>query len=192
VPETAATKLLSTEERATLLAIAREAIVAHLDRRPAPLLDPRSETPRLLAPGAPFVTVRVDGDLRGCIGTTRFERPLRQVTAELAVSAASQDRRFDSIGRDERSALAIAVSVLTPLAPARIDAIEIGRHGLVVRCRGRSGLLLPQVASERGWDAPTFLAETSRKAGLPANAWRQPDAQVHWFEAECFSDDGRD
>src|SRR5262249_20353883 len=137
-------------------------------------------------------TVRVSGELCGCIGTTCFERPLRELAGELAVSAASSDRRFSPLRKDELDELAIAVSVLTPLAPARIDAIEIGRHGLVVRWRGFSGLLLPQVASERDWDAETFLNETSRKAGLPRDGWKQPGAEVFWFEAECFSEDGLD
>ncbi|MEZ0228946.1 MAG: AmmeMemoRadiSam system protein A [Planctomycetota bacterium] len=184
--------VLSADERGTLLRVARDAIVAHLERRPSPPLDGGTETPRLLAPGAAFVTVRVQGDLRGCIGTTRFERPLREVVSELAVSAANQDRRFDSIRGHELARLTVAVSVLTPLEPARVDAIEIGRHGLVVRWRSSSGLLLPQVASENGWDAARFLAETSRKAGLPQDAWRQPGAQVFWFEAERFSEDGLD
>jgi uncharacterized protein len=192
MPETAATKTLTIENGAVLLAMARAAILAHVHGHPAPPFDPRSETPRLLAPGAAFVTVRVQGDLRGCIGTTRFERPLREVVPELAVSASSVDRRFDPIRGRDVGELAIAVSVLTPLEPARIEAIEIGRHGLVVRLGSSSGLLLPQVASERGWSAATFLAETSRKAGLSAEAWRQPGAQVLWFEAECFSEDGRD
>lgn len=138
------------------------------------------------------MTVRVAGELRGCIGTTRFERPLREVVSELAVSAAQNDRRFDSIRRDERAELGVAVSVLTPLERADVEAIEIGRHGLVVRWRSSSGLLLPQVASEHGWDAATFLAQTSRKAGLRPDAWRQPGAEVFWFEAERFSEDGRD
>jgi AmmeMemoRadiSam system protein A len=181
---------LSEPERAALLALAREALAAHLDGRSPPELDARTETPLLLAPGAAFVTLRTGGELRGCIGTTRFERPLREVVQELAVSAATADRRFDSIRADELGDVAIGISVLTPLEPARLDAIEIGRHGLVVRARGRSGLLLPQVASERGWDARTFLAETSRKAGLPPDAWSLPEAQVFWFTAERFSEDG--
>ncbi len=183
---------LSAEEQSMLLGIAREAIVAFVHHRVAPALDARTETPRLRADGAAFVTVRVTGELRGCIGTTRFERPLREVVGELAVSAASHDRRFDSIRRDELDALTVAVSVLTPLEPARVDAIEIGRHGLVVRWRQQSGLLLPQVASEHGWDTAKFLAETSRKAGLPADAWQKQGAQVFWFEAERFSEDGLD
>jgi AmmeMemoRadiSam system protein A len=184
------TEELSQDDREALLATAREALVASVEGAPEPA--PRGATPRLLAPGAAFVTVRVNGDLRGCIGTTRFERPLREVVGELAVAASSTDRRFDPIRADELDALSISVSVLTPLEPADLDAIEIGRHGLVVRWRGHSGLLLPQVASERGWDAATFLAETSRKAGLPGDAWKQGGAQVFWFEAECFSEDDRD
>jgi AmmeMemoRadiSam system protein A len=190
--EVETTGTLSASERATLLSLARGGLAAHLLGQPAPDLGESARTLRLSAPGAAFVTLRTRGDLRGCIGTTRFERPLHELVPELAVSAASADRRFEPVRQDELADVRIAISVLTPLEPARVDAIEIGRHGLVVRCRQQSGLLLPQVASERGWDARTFLAETSRKAGLDADAWKRRDAQVFWFEAERFSEDGRD
>ena len=144
-------------------------------------------SPRLLANGAVFVTLRSrGGELRGCIGTTRFERPLVDVVPELAVAAASEDRRFEPVEAAELETLDVSLSVLTPLTKANVDAIEIGRHGLVVRRDGHSGLLLPQVASERGWDATTFLQETSRKAGLPLDAWKAPDATVLWFTSESF------
>jgi len=175
-----------------LLGIARSAVRAHLEHRPPPGYAPETATERLVGPGAAFVTLRVDGELRGCIGTTRFERPLREVVSELAVAAATQDRRFDAISPEEIESLKVSISVLTPLERADTSQIEIGRHGLVVRARGHSGLLLPQVAAEHGWDAQVFLAETSRKAGLPTDAWREPGAQVFWFEAERFSEDGRD
>ncbi|MBI3723081.1 AmmeMemoRadiSam system protein A [bacterium] len=178
----------SPEERHTLLALAREAIEAHVRRARAPGKGERG-TPRLEAPGAAFVTLRrSDGELRGCIGTTRFERPLVDLVPDLAVSSASSDRRFDPVEPGELDDLRISISVLSPLEPARLGEIEIGRHGLVVRRGGSSGLLLPQVASERGWDERTFLEETSRKAGLGHDAWRKPDATVLWFTAESFGE----
>jgi AmmeMemoRadiSam system protein A len=175
---------LSAEDRAALHELARGALVAHLLGTRSP---PFALTPRLRENGAAFVTLRsADGELRGCIGTTRFERPLGEVVPELAVAAACEDTRFEPVAATELETLGISLSVLTPLEPARLDAIEIGRHGLVVRRGGRSGLLLPQVASERGWDAKTFLEETSRKAGLPLDAWKAKDATVLWFTAESF------
>lgn len=189
--ETTAPDSLTASERLALLELAHEALAAEVEGRSRPPLADRGSTPRLHDPGAAFVTVREgSGELRGCIGTTRFERPLRELVPDLAVSAASEDRRFAPIEARELTGLTLSISVLTPLEPAKIDAIEIGRHGLVVRRAGKSGLLLPQVASERGWDARTFLQETSRKAGLPPDAWSKPDAVVLWFTAEVFGDPG--
>jgi AmmeMemoRadiSam system protein A len=180
-----ASSFLTDEEKPVLLALANEALAAHLHGRRATPPGDRGRTPRLLAPGAAFVTLRTkDGDLRGCIGTTRFERPLREVVGTLAVSAATEDHRFPAVTRDELPGIELSISVLTPLEVANTDAIEIGRHGLVVRAAGRSGLLLPQVASERGWTARTFLAQTCQKAGLPPDAWSWPNAEVLWFTAE--------
>src|SRR5580658_9082248 len=99
---------LSLDERSTLLAFAREAVAAHLHKNPEPVLGERGRTPRLLAPGAAFVTLRTQGELRGCIGTTRFERPLREVVPELAVAAATTDRRFEPVRADELEDVRIA------------------------------------------------------------------------------------
>jgi AmmeMemoRadiSam system protein A len=182
---------ISSEEKSCLLVLAREAIVAHVSNLGRPGLGDRGKSARLLAPGAAFVTVRESaGELRGCIGTTRFERPLRELIPDLAISAATEDRRFAPIETHELEDMRLSISVLTPLEPARTDAIEVGKHGLVVRKGGASGLLLPQVATERGWDSRTFLRETSRKAGLHPEAWREPDARIFWFTAECFGEAG--
>ncbi len=146
--------------------------------------------PELAEPHGAFVTLRRrDGELRGCIGTAAAARPLEENLRDLAVSAATRDRRFEPIGADELDDLRIEVSVLSALAPADPSRVEIGRHGLIVRRPGASGLLLPQVASERGWDRETFLAETCRKAGLPADAWRDPGTTLLWFTCDVVHED---
>jgi uncharacterized protein (TIGR00296 family) len=89
----------------------------------------------------------------------------------------------------ERAALRIEISVLGPLRPGRPDEVEVGRHGLVIRRGQHSGLLLPQVAIEQGWDRVTFLAQTCRKAGLPADAWQAGDCELQMFEAQVFGEE---
>jgi AmmeMemoRadiSam system protein A len=137
-----------------------------------------------------FVTLKREGRLRGCIGTLECRRALDQEVARVAVSAAKEDPRFEPLRASELHGLEVEVSVLGPLEP--IDplaerAFEIGRHGLVVEQGSRRGLLLPQVATEWGWDRETFLAQTCIKAGLPPDAWRK-GATVYRFAGEVFGD----
>lgn len=135
-----------------------------------------------------FVTIKSRGRLRGCIGTLACQRPLGEEVARVAVSAATEDPRFEPLRPSELDDLDVEVSILGPLE--RIDpfdetAFEIGRHGLVVDQGHRRGLLLPQVATEQGWDRETFLAQTCVKAGLPPDAWRR-GAEVYRFAGEAF------
>jgi AmmeMemoRadiSam system protein A len=134
--------------------------------------------------------VHVAGRLRGCIGRIETASPLVETVAELAVSAATRDPRFAPLSADELPAARLEISVLSPRA--RMDdpaALTVGRHGLLITRGARRGLLLPQVAEEHGWDAPTFLDETCRKAGLDAGAWRAHDVTVETFTAQVFSED---
>lgn len=114
---------------------------------------------------------------------------LDQAVARAAVAAAVHDRRFEPVEMDELSGLRLHVSVLGALIPIAPGDVEVGIHGLVVRCEGRSGLLLPQVASDRGWDCDRFLDETCRKAGLRAGDWRRPDCELLAFTATVFGED---
>jgi AmmeMemoRadiSam system protein A len=139
-----------------------------------------------------FVTLRRAGALRGCIGRIQTARPLRESVRELAVAAAFEDNRFDPLRAEEYPELEVELSVLTPtevLAPESLPgAVQVGTHGLIVRLHGRSGLLLPQVATERSWDALTFLQQTSRKAGLPEDAWSVEGAVVEAFRCEIYEE----
>jgi uncharacterized protein len=137
-----------------------------------------------------FVTIKRQGRLRGCIGTLECRRPLAEEVARVAVSAAREDPRFEPLRASELDGLEIEVSILGPLEsidPFDPDAFQIGRDGLVVEQGSRRGLLLPQVATERGWDRETFLAQTCVKAGLPPDGWRQ-GATVYRFAADVFGD----
>jgi hypothetical protein len=172
-----------TQQRA-LVGIARAAVRGSVSGR-APALPPVPDLPE--ASGA-FVTLKKDGELRGCIGTLECRGPLAEEVARAAVSAAREDPRFAPIGASELDDLQVEVSILGPLEPIDPldpEAIVIGRHGLVVEQGSRRGLLLPQVAIEWNMDRETFLARTCVKAGLPTDAWRT-GAQVYRFAADVF------
>jgi AmmeMemoRadiSam system protein A len=177
--------MFTDEQKRALVAIAREAVRAAVvgGKSPAPGGAFGS------ASGA-FVTLKRDGRLRGCIGTLECRRSLADEVARVAVSAAREDPRFDPVQPSELADLDVEVSILGPLEP--IDpldpsAITIGRHGLVVEQHHRRGLLLPQVATEWGWDRETFLSQTCVKAGLAPDAWRR-GATVHRFAGDVFGD----
>jgi AmmeMemoRadiSam system protein A len=179
---------LDHDARQALVAIARAAVVSAVSGADAPAV---VLSERLAMPGAAFVTLRVGGELRGCIGVLDAEaHSLADAVACAARAAATEDRRFPPLVPRDLKIVAIEISVLGPLvAVCSMDEIVVGRHGLVVRAPGRMGLLLPQVATERGWDRDTFLDQTCRKAGLPLSAWRQ-GAPVFSFEAEVFGESG--
>jgi AmmeMemoRadiSam system protein A len=179
---------LSPEARADLLALARGTLEAHFARAPPPrLASDRAET--FGEPRGLFVTLHRGGQLRGCIGTLAPTGDLTRVVSEFALRAAFEDPRFTPLAAGELPDCSIEISILT--APRPIDGpeeIEIGRDGLILELGGRRGLLLPQVATEHGLDPELFLAELARKAGVPSDAWRRPEARVWIFQAEVFSE----
>ena len=178
---------LSEAARRALLGIAREQIRASLGPRGALPAPGRPDEPDLLA-GA-FVSLHVAGRLRGCIGTFDTTRPVAEQVRQMAVAASTRDPRFPPLGPEELDAVDIEISVLTPPRPvADPSEVEVGRHGIVVTRGHRRGVLLPQVASDHGWDRETFLAHTCVKAGLPPDAWKDPETELEVFEAEVFGE----
>lgn len=182
------TQELSPEARRALLALARESLAAHLAGATA---EPHERAGELLTPAAAFVTLRrrADHELRGCVGLLDREDSLAEVVAQAAIAAGTRDGRFEAVTASELPGLTIEISVLGPLAEICSDDVEVGRHGLMVRFGERRGLLLPQVAVDRGWDRETFLAWTCRKAGLPPDAWRKPGCELLGFTAVVFAED---
>lgn len=177
--------MLTSDEQRRLLILARETLTARLADGPPPR-PVHLEHPEQHA-GA-FVSLHAQGELRGCIGFPGASQPLDQVVAYCAIAAATEDPRFPPVTGRELPGLAIEISVLTPITPvADVSEIEVGRDGLVIEQGPRRGLLLPQVASEYGWDRETFLSHTCLKAGLPAGAWRT-GAHVSRFQAQVFSE----
>jgi AmmeMemoRadiSam system protein A len=113
--------------------------------------------------------------------------PVYRAVADTARAAAFEDTRFRPVTLAEAPHLEIELSILSPPQPISADAVEIGRHGLLISMAGRRGLLLPQVPTEHNWDRITFLEQTSRKAGLPLDAW-QKGATIEAFTAEVFGE----
>jgi AmmeMemoRadiSam system protein A len=179
---------LSPEARADLLALARGTLEAHFRGEPPPRLSSnRAET--FGEPRGLFVSLHRDGALRGCIGTLAPTGDLTRVVSEFALRAAFEDPRFPPLSAKELPECRIEISVLTAPEPATSpEDVEIGRHGLIFELGARRGLLLPQVATEWGFDAVRFLDEVSRKAGLTPGAWRRPEAKLWTFQAEVFSE----
>jgi AmmeMemoRadiSam system protein A len=177
---------LSAEDRTRLLEIAREAIVGRLkgERLPA-----RDLAGVLSERRGAFVTLTgQDGSLRGCVGYVQPAFPLWETVARAAEAAAMEDGRFEPVVPNEMEGLGIEISVLALLRPIAPDDVEVGTHGLLVRRSGHTGLLLPQVPVEHGWDRATFLDQVCRKAGLPPGAWRDPRAELLGFTAEVFGE----
>ncbi|MFQ5804814.1 MAG: AmmeMemoRadiSam system protein B [Phycisphaerae bacterium] len=181
---------LGEEERAELLRIARQTVVAFLNGNQPPNVDADQLPAALRANGACFVTLENRGRLRGCIGNMVADGPLYQAVVRNATSAC-RDRRFvnNPVTAEELDQLHIEISYLTPMKRV-VDTSEIivGRHGLLISLGPQRGVLLPQVAYERGWTRETFLGQTCRKAGLPLDAWRRPAAEIYSFEAEVFGE----
>ena len=179
---------LSERARSELLALARRALEAYFRGEPPPRLgSDRSEA--FGEPRALFVTLRKGGELRGCIGTLAPEGDLARAVPRFALKAAMEDPRFPPLSPDELADCRVEISVLSAPVPVEDPAeIEIGRDGLILDARGRSGLLLPQVATEWGFDRERFLFEVARKAGLPPGAWNEPGATLWRFEAEVFEE----
>lgn len=183
----------SREERALLVRLVHQTIdaalrgEAALGGQPGAAGPPPALSPHLSELRGAFVTLHLAGELRGCVGFVQPTRGLYHTILEAALNAAFHDPRFLPVSAEEAPGLEVEISVLSPLQPIAPEQVVVGRHGLVVS-RGLSrGLLLPQVAVENGWDAPTFLEQTCLKAGLPADAWKR-GATLQAFSAEVFGE----
>jgi AmmeMemoRadiSam system protein A len=180
--------MLSSEQRKALLGIARASLEAAAGKQP---YTPACDDPILREPGACFVTLKRDGELRGCIGVTEPYDPLYEAVARMARASALEDPRFPPVQPTEVPDLTIEISILSsPERVTDVNEIVIGTHGLVIEQEGRRGLLLPQVPVEWGWDCTQFLEHCCIKAGLPTNAWEQ-GAEIYSFSAEVFGEENQ-
>ena len=178
--------MFDDNQRTVLLQIAREAIEVQLKIRES--LDPFRED-FLHQPGSAFVTLTINEDLRGCIGTTDAREPLGEAIKHCAISAAFRDPRFPPLTKEEYPSIHLEISVLSPFRKVdHPEEVIAGTHGVMITRGYYRGLLLPQVATEYGWDRDTFLSYTCRKAGLPPGAWKDPATTIEVFTAEVFSE----
>ncbi len=173
-----------------LLQIARAGVEAAVLGRPLPKVE--EDDPEVTGRQGCFVTLKNKGRLRGCLGHFTSNKPLCQLVNETARASATEDPRFftQRITAGELPQLDIEISVLSPLR--RIEDpldIELGRDGIYIRRDGASGCFLPQVAAETGWSKEEFLGYCcSQKAGIPYDAWKNPDTEVRVFTAEIFGE----
>jgi len=175
--------MTSTQDRDSLLSIARSSIKARLDGNTLKITDQPQGS------GGVFVTLKVNGQLRGCIGRLQSEEPIYETVAEMARSAAFSDPRFPPLPQDEFEKISIEISRLSEFFPIDAGDVVVGTHGLMLSLGYRSGLLLPQVPEEQGWDRSAFLSGLCRKSGLPAGSWENPDAILEAFTAEVFGEE---
>ncbi|MGC8797228.1 MAG: AmmeMemoRadiSam system protein B [candidate division WOR-3 bacterium] len=178
---------LNEAEKKSLLQIARQTIEQYVREGKVPEVKPASE--RLKEKRGVFVTLHKHGELRGCIGYVQPVKPLYLATRDMAISAATEDPRFPPVQPAELKEIDIEITVLSPLQ--RIsdpEQVILGKHGLVIRKGPYSGLLLPQVPVEQGWDRRQFLEWTCRKAGLPSDAWQDKNAELYVFTGEVFGE----
>lgn len=181
---------LTPEERSYLLDLARRTVEVAAGRDAG--APDETETQGLLARRGAFVTLKISGRLRGCIGMVAPHASLKSTVRDMARAAAVSDPRFSPLRAEELDRVEIEISVLSPLHRVHSkDEIIVGVHGLVVEKGRNRGLLLPQVASEAGWDVETFLGFTCDKAGLPPDAWRDDDTKIYAFSAFVFGDKKR-
>ncbi len=178
---------LSEEERRELLRLARSSIECTLKGLPLPSIGTHSKA--LDEPSAAFVTLKSNGELRGCIGYIEPRFPLTQTVQEVALKSAFEDPRFAPLTSEELEQTEIEISVLSPLKKvADVNEIEAGRDGVVIDAGFTRGLLLPQVASEFNWDREQFLQHAALKAGLHPDSWQKPGVQIFSFTTERFSE----
>lgn len=179
--------MLSKEQGRRLLQIAGRSLEEYVRGKHLPRFE--VEDAALTSPGAAFVTLRRGGELRGCIGMLEPVEPLFLTVARMARAAALEDPRFTPVTAEELPEIEVEISVLGPLEQVHnVEDIEVGKHGLRIQQGFYSGVLLPQVATEYGWDRVEFLRYTCRKAGLPLDAWEK-GAEIYRFTAQILGEE---
>lgn len=177
--------ILSEQSKNKLLEIARNTMEGYIRDKRVP--DIKIENTELQKPLGVFVTLKKHEQLRGCIGYIKPVAPLGEAVSRMAISASTQDPRFQPVSADELKDIEIEITVLSELTRVTdINKIEVGIHGLYIVKGYYSGLLLPQVPVEQGWDREQFLVHTCYKAGLPAYAWKENDTEIYAFSGVIF------
>lgn len=190
---------LNEEEGKFLVKLARRAVKEYLETKKVPETTRRVHE-KLLQPCGVFVTINSieneEKELRGCIGYPYPTDPLVEAVIQSAISAATQDPRFDPLTKDELDKVVFEVSVLTPPQVLEVkrpqdypSKIRIGEDGLIIEKGMFKGLLLPQVPVEWNWDQEEFLCQCCIKAGLPPDNWLLPSTRIQKFQAIIFEEE---
>ncbi len=178
---------LTMQEKNELLRISRTTIENHVAGKKIPAFIPLTE--KLNEEYGVFVTLKKKGELRGCIGYIQGIEPLYKAVSDMAVAASTEDPRFTPVTTSELKNITIEITVMTPLRKiSDINEIKVGKHGLVIKNGYNQGLLLPQVATEEGWNRQTFLEKTCWKAGLPDDAWKEKNTEIYIFSGTVFGE----
>ncbi len=182
--------MLNNSEKKELLLLARNTIEKYITSGIILSPDTGKITPEMKKNFGAFVTLHNNGRLRGCIGMITTEEPLYKTIIQMAIAAAAEDPRFEPVSADELKDIDIEVSVLSkPEKVNSIDEIELGKHGVIVKKGLRSGVFLPQVAAETGWDKKTFMEQLcAGKAGLEPDAYLKPGTEIFIFTADVFGE----
>ncbi|MFK5925498.1 MAG: AmmeMemoRadiSam system protein A [Desulfuromusa sp.] len=177
--------MLSRTAATELLKIARNAIIHQVNNE---VYRPETKNEKALSiHSGCFVTITRNGHLRGCIGNFQSQQPLFREVATMAVAAASQDPRFPPMSPDELDNFSLEITILSPLKKIdNTNQIEVGTHGIYIIKEFNRGVLLPQVATEHGWDRETFLRQTCVKAGLPENSWQLAETEIYIFSGQII------
>jgi uncharacterized protein len=184
--------MLTLDEGKMAVRLARQALTSYIEKKR--IIEPENLPPIFDEKRGVFVTLHEDGDLRGCIGYPQPIMPLGKAIVDSAINAGSRDPRFPGVRPKELGRIELEVTILTRpevyTAPKEKlpELVLVGRDGLIVSKGPFSGLLLPQVAPEWGFDSLEFLSQTCVKAGLPADAWLDEDTQVQHFQAQIFAE----
>jgi AmmeMemoRadiSam system protein A len=181
---------LNREQQIKLLKLARKTIAAYFYEENSTENSMKDFSDEIFKEmcGA-FVTIHINRRLRGCIGNIKGVKNIPETVMEMSSASAFRDPRFPPLSREEFANIDLEISIMSPIEEVRdISEIVIGRDGLIISNGLRSGLLLPQVATEQNWDLNQFLENTCYKAGLPGDAWQWKDTSIEKFSAQVFGE----
>jgi AmmeMemoRadiSam system protein B/AmmeMemoRadiSam system protein A len=180
---------LNSKEKESLLHIARQTMEEYVAHGKVPPVDTKSLSPKIREPYGAFVTLKKDGQLRGCIGRFEASGPLYEVVQQMAVASSTQDSRFLPVTEEEFDDIDIEISVLTPMKRIySVDEFQLCKHGIYMKKGYASGTFLPQVAHETGWNTEEFLGHCARdKAHIGWDGWK--DAELYVYEAYVFGEE---
>ena len=182
---------MTNDEKELLLNSARQSIFAAINNSPKPEIDYAAHPALKIIAGA-FVTLKIEDELRGCIGYVNASTPLFETVCEAAQSAAFQDPRFIPLTVEEFEQINIEISILSQFEPiTSYDEIEIGKHGLLLDEGGRA-VLLPQVAIENNFNRAQFLTALCHKAGLYGEYWKERLLKIKVFTATILSEEQKE